>query len=141
LYAQIHFSTRPLVSFLVSAHDIRLRFSFEKIYSYTAFPIFHFPFLILVFGTLYFTVRINDKTAFPVCLKRRPILETSNIYPRRQLQKEGVAFTDLLRNKPTITKKSLTGKWMHCTNSQCEKILIARQKRKSISRLISRRFS
>ena len=85
----------------------------SRIYSIQFYNVlFPIPFLVL-FGTLYFVVRTNDKTGFSVCLMRRPILGALNIYSRRQLRKERVAFTDLLRNKPTITKKILTGKWMH----------------------------
>lgn len=109
-------STFLRVRLPVSILSNRARYSpsiFFREYTVIQRPFSHFPFLVLVFGTLYFAVRTNDKTAFSVCLMRRPILGALNIYSRRQLWKERVAFTDLLRNKLTITKKILTGKWMH----------------------------
>lgn len=132
---------RPPVSIL----SIRARYSpsiLFREYTVIEHPVSHFPFLVLVFGTLYFAVRTNDKTTFPVYLMRRPIFGASNIYPRRQLRKEGVAraFKDLLRNKSTITKEILTVKWIHCTNTRCEVTLIALQERKSISLSILCKF-
>lgn len=129
---------RPPVSIL----GIRARYSPSILfpeYIVIQHPVSHFPFLVLIFDTLYFAVRTNDKTAFSVYLMRRPILGASNIYPRKQLRKEGVAFIDLLRNKLTITKEILTGKWMHCTNLQFEG-KIAYREWKSIFRSILCRF-
>lgn len=127
---------RPPVSIL----SIRARYSPSILFrEYTVIecPVSHFPFLVLVFGALYFAVRTNDKLRFPFAWCGGRSLE-HQIFTHEG--NSGRKESRLLWNKSTITKEILTGKWMHCTNSQCKGTLIARQEWKSISRSILCKF-
>lgn len=97
LHAQIHFSlcassriNSPVSARTVFSSSILFRGDI-RLYAERAFPVFRF--FVLVFDTLYFAARTNDKTAFSLM---RPILGASNIYSRgrhhpRPPKEKGVA--------------------------------------------------